>query len=614
MADNAATDSGFGSDATASDSGEAPIDGGLSDAGESDSGSVAPSSDASLDGGFEPDAEPLDLGSPDLGSDDAAEPDAAGVDAGTIDASSPDVGIDDAGPRLSALQIPEDRVPTWYPIPDSALDTSGWAVIDVTDHGADPADNSGNDAAAVRDAIAAAAPQTIIYFPPGTYNIGQGGFGVFRSDLVLRGAGAAQTILKITTARSGPYRPRCGRAMIMFCGDTAGGPSVTWTSGFARGDLELGVSNASSFSPGDWIFAEQENDPNVIENPQPNAGPVMNHIAKVTAKNGNTITIDRPLRYNFSSSGKTVAKMDPISRVGIEGMKMEYIGVSADVEYEVPIRFTNVVNGFILDSWMTDFWNVELSLERAARNLVRGNRFDRLLRSSPYNKAAVYIDRAAHDNVFENNASSEARVVFLLQLGASGNVIAYNHMSGGSCERHVFFHGGFAAENLIEGNDTDCRIDLDNYWGRQGPRNTLFRNRTRGAPDDTVHIRTHRDSGTRLVTSFLNVLLNATGRMHGAPGGIGDVDRGVVDMWIERNVVRGQLHLDSPEPSTTSIENHHGDVAPASWSSLSFPASLYLESRPSYWPTNKAWPAIGADVDDFSAGGTLEPLPAATLP
>ena len=72
--------------------------------------------------------------------------------------------------------------------------------------------------------------------------------------------------------------------------------------------------------------------------------------------------------------------------------------------------------------------------------------------------------------------------------------------------------------------------------------------------------------------------------------------------------VRPGWSWETPESTSVRIESiHEGDSAPASWSSVVFPDSLYLDSKPSWWPGGKAWPCIGADVDDHS---NLTKLPA----
>lgn len=75
-------------------------------------------------------------------------------------------------------------------------------TIDVADFGADPAPGSGDDAAAVRDAIATAEPGDEVFLPAGTYDLDTSVAAdptsniALRSGIHLRGAGAGETVLR----------------------------------------------------------------------------------------------------------------------------------------------------------------------------------------------------------------------------------------------------------------------------------------------------------------------------------------------------------------------------------------------------------------------------------
>src|SRR5690606_29966303 len=81
--------------------------------------------------------------------------------------------------------------------PEASRGTS----LDVTEFGADPAADSGDDAAAIRDAIAAADPGDEVVLPPGTYDLqsihpnDDSANLLLRSGVHLRGAGASKTVL-----------------------------------------------------------------------------------------------------------------------------------------------------------------------------------------------------------------------------------------------------------------------------------------------------------------------------------------------------------------------------------------------------------------------------------
>jgi hypothetical protein len=206
--------------------------------------------------------------------------------------------------------------------------------------------------------------------------------------------------------------------------------------------------------------------------------------------------------------------------------------------------------------------------------------------------------------------------------GASGNVYSYNYQIGVLMRKGIQFHGKYPHENLIEGNQTyNDILTMDNTWGQQGPRNTIFRNRV----TDSGTIKTGSDSVWPTGLDLNLILNSAYGYYCGCAacnytaGSGRDYDFQHTGLWAEYNFardttpdagvsVRGWV-METPEPTTVRIESdHEGNSAPGHWAGLNFPASLYLTEAPDWWPGGKAWPCIGADVDDH--GGTLTKLPA----
>lgn len=90
---------------------------------------------------------------------------------------------------------------TGAPVEVARPDPATGRSLDVTDFGADPAPGSGDDAAAVRDALAAARVGDEVVLPAGTYDLRSTDPGddtanvVLRSGVDLRGAGPGETVL-----------------------------------------------------------------------------------------------------------------------------------------------------------------------------------------------------------------------------------------------------------------------------------------------------------------------------------------------------------------------------------------------------------------------------------
>jgi hypothetical protein len=207
--------------------------------------------------------------------------------------------------------------------------------------------------------------------------------------------------------------------------------------------------------------------------------------------------------------------------------------------------------------------------------------------------------------------------------GANGNVFSHNYHAGDLCLAFVSVHGHYPHENLFEGNDSHCEMYMaDAFWGQQGPRNTAFRNRLRG----TASLKTDLVASTPppVIADSINALLNSAFSLHQSPnwdydgGRSADFDKRTTNLWAERNIARDTrtggytgygFVIVTPEPSTVLKDNVEAQAAPDSWKQLRFPASLYLTSRPDFWPADKPWPGIGADVDDFGSGNLVK-LPA----
>ncbi|MPV36054.1 right-handed parallel beta-helix repeat-containing protein [Georgenia subflava] len=105
--------------------------------------------------------------------------------------------------------------PVEVPVPEPATGES----LDVTDFGADPEPDSGDDAAAIRDAIAAAEEGDEVVLPAGTYDLrstdedDEDANIVLRSGVDLRGAGADETILRTSFDGEDDSRVVRGRAV-----------------------------------------------------------------------------------------------------------------------------------------------------------------------------------------------------------------------------------------------------------------------------------------------------------------------------------------------------------------------------------------------------------------
>lgn len=576
---------------------------------------------------------------------------------------------------LGDLQVPSSRIPDWHA--PAVADTSGWNVVDVSNStamnalpgGSCPAatpNDGGSDGPALQCALDRSAPRTVLQLRAGTYALAADQGLVFPNERVLRGQGQGATTISLSGRQ--PYRANTcvsGRSRVFFHGSRGG--STGWTSGYTRGSRWIGVASTSSFSAGDYVQLHMDNDPAVLENMIRSTDQVFEPIFRIESVNAanQTLLLDRPLRIDYTArGGRTVRKLSPARRAGLESLTLRPQGAVSSDDNKI-VCFKYAVESWVQDVEIDGFWEKAIDVDNSARNVIAHNHIHRTSDSNSSNNYAIQLtlnatDNLVHDNVFEKTDNGAVT----LQLGSHGNIVSYNYFF--DCvgwTRAVFFHGVYPGENLIEGNVSgNCYMDMDNYWGRQGPRNTFYRNRMTHNEFDpskaqrVFTIRTHNDDGSRIVAQQTNLLLNQAGAFHGGPrkynlGSNFGFDDGYQNgdspgLWAEGNVARDTrsvsqcVDVDVPwdccwgagqgscdfgflmTHAQTNCglgagncpgRNAEGTAAPSAWSGLTFPPSLVVDwndpaARPPGWCAESPWPAVGADVDVWPNG--LTPIPA----
>ncbi len=568
---------------------------------------------------------------------------------------------------VDASRVPDGYSASWY----DEIDTSTWGVIRVQANSC--ADGSSdNDNAPVQAAIDSAPARSIVLLEPNP----SGGNCVFnlssrlhirKSSIVLRGSGASQTTLKYHGADSSP-------SVLIGWNNFVPNrqPTRQWTSGYDKGSLAVTLDSTAGLAPGSFLLFTADYPASVGDTSGYPAWVFsgFNYLAEVTSVNGLRVTIDRPLPADYNTGNQRAHVWGTrLTNIGLEDFRL------VDHNPEVFPQNTALYMEGAVYSWVTGVTFADhnakfISLTFTYRNLIRGNIFQDLWlpRVRANNHSAIVVQQTS-GNVIENNAFLEGvpRGVTVQQT-ATRNVIAYNYMgdpgeltepaseiingevvygdTGSLCRdlrpggggRSIFHHGGYAHSTIVEGNDVFCKIEVDTYWGPQGPYITYFRNRLRSGddPHSMGALSTEEYGGTLGEQSFINYLGNTTQHMHTGWGNMA-VDRGDEATHSEYNVIRERCQIQQrdgnvdpqcadsmpddsyfgsgpvPETPTVWVNNHVGITSPSAWSSVDFPDSLIYDAAPSWWceesgPFN-AGVGIGAFGDDFS-GGELSMLPA----
>jgi hypothetical protein len=552
------------------------------------------------------------------------------------------------------LNVPDERLltptgdPLWFPPPEPA-DTSGWQVIQV--EGCDLGNSEADDGACVATAVTAAnagSAPTVVFFPGGVYNFKvDTTLHVTRSNVVLRCEDPWTTILRFEAEAWGcvPGTGYDAQAHICF---GVGGESapVAWTGGYQAGDRVLQVASTAGLAPGDWVIASmgEQGAMDACLDGALSQG-MMNsfnfdHVARLSAVNAanGTVTIDRPLRMDYTVDAdcgpRKLRRVNMIENVGIENCSIDNVD-DTKMEFRPGIEFDRVAKAWATGVAMENYHNVFVRSQGSRDVLVAHSHFVNLFAAGQFLTQGIDWSHATDgyviDNIFQN-----VRVASECQEGSEGIVYAYNYLVPGYVdrERSYFVHGKYCRETLAEGNDADAAIQADTFWGRNGPRNTLYRNRHR---NNTIGNNPHGfyfsfhgwyDAGVIAGEEFTVIGNSGNWFMNGPffptpptfNNTIHDYDVIVPRLWLERNLATNHFNLVAPRAETscgTELgegdclaggpgfvgDNQQGAAAPPAWSTFQLPPSLFLNEVPGWWCQEACRfdeKGIGALGDDFS--------------
>ena len=410
------------------------------------------------------------------------------------------MGVTDS---YAVYDVPPGRRITW----NAGLDPVGGIpnYTNVTCTGLDPtgvADNTSK----IQTCINSAASGTAVFIPAGTYKISAD--LNMKSNIALRGAKATA---------SGPFLPNADASMttlnmtggsrIMFPG---GSKSGNWnpgpmqgtpiTAGYTQGSTSLTLSDASIYNVGDWISVYQNTDSHDIsvselflgEDASSGDPHVFQQYSQVTAKNGNTLTINPPIYLvTTAPTGQSVRKQTfGVVMAGVENMRLNGSGTQS--------------YGIINITFSKNIWAKGVETYNSGNDgggsphiMIRFS-LQCEVRDGYYHYGAGYDGgmnygvqimnwNSAHK--VENNIVRQTRHSVLF-AGSSGSVALYNYtddswesVMGSPTVRNDAFlspeempnHGAHPHMNVYEGNYAS-NIYADFVHGSSG-YNVIFRNR-----------------------------------------------------------------------------------------------------------------------------------------
>ena len=365
-----------------------------------------------------------------------------------------------------------------------------------------------DDSAAIQTAINSCAAGSVVQLNPGTYTLHRssvvctgksddGSEGVYESGLcltdksiVLRGMGStpAQTTLNYGDGANiiSMGRTALSASSVKFinitAGSTQGSTQITLasTAGITVGTyLAITQLNPNDPADGALLVTTDGNDGNCTWCGHDIPTKVMDQVDRVTAISGATVTLERPLYYNYDTSPQAFV-LSMVENVGLENLRV--VGTKSsgatstfkninlescahcwvhDVESDMAVDYSHIT--------MSDVYGSEIS-----DNYVYAG-----FSNEPGETYSITPNYRVSETLIQNNIIRKARHSTPL-VGSSGNVFGYNYAVDSFMQDYpnslpeTQGHGAHPYMNLFEGN-VYPNVEFDFEHGSSGYQ-TVFRN------------------------------------------------------------------------------------------------------------------------------------------
>jgi hypothetical protein len=512
----------------------------------------------------------------------------------------------------------------------------------------------------INAAIASAAANTYVLIPAGTFNIAGGIVFGTQSNITLRGSGSNSTSLVWTS--SGGGGGNCGGHDICTNpseGNYAGGPSNTanWTAGYAQGTTSITLSSTSGLVVGNPIILDQidtQSDngalyvgceigsgtsggdssadcysgayPNGFERGGGSLSTIrgQQQIVTVTSISGNTVGISPGIyASNWASSHSPGAwwSSGPDKNDAVENISLDHTGGGDGIDFfNCQGCWVKGIRSIRQSNTGTAWGHVNLSI--CNQCTVRDSYFY----GYPSDTYGVAVGIGS-DDLIENNIFHYFVPTTLPNSDCEGCVWSYNFQPGAFSGSSTFLGNssemhGTTLYMLEEGNIGPGTYE-DSFHGTHD-LDTQFRNRWDGMEQNNGNIVDSNTTPYRLNPGarYQNAIGNILGTIgfhttYQATTTSGNPNVSIISCGLYQGFVTPGDTLSCPTSmfwgnwdSVTNAVRWNSSEVPTGLSSYSntvpsshtLPASFYYSSKPSWWPTGKAWPAIGPDVTGGNVG------------
>lgn len=331
---------------------------------------------------------------------------------------------------------------------------------------------SHDDTASVSEAIKNCPDYHTVLLGPGIFKVRGVRISIGRNNVAIRGSGMAATTIQSVDGNS-----------IVFSGvtdkwwdDNSYGAHVL--SGAAKGSNTLTLDNAVGIDPGTVVQIRTKNDYTLPTLSVTGYSYLRKQNAMVTAKSGNTITINPPLLANVDASYTYVETNYDFPTWYLRGLGLEDLTVDGSNLAQVGISFSGLYGSWIKNVAVKNVKNYAINV---ADSLFCEIRHSYIMASSLLgtNHAGLLMGGTTGCLV-EDNISFKNFPVIEINGSSVGNVFGYNYLSGNTADTN---HAPQNSYNLYEGNIADGLMS-DGYFGGED-HITVFRNWITGTVPDS---------------------------------------------------------------------------------------------------------------------------------
>ncbi len=380
--------------------------------------------------------------------------------------------------NLFGQVLPPDRSVDWTNAGLKDTTTANFTAVNLADFGVVGDGTTPNDSIVQVVIDSFGTSGLIMELPAGDYMFN---YTIrLNSNTVLRGQGAENTTILMNPIDSFSN----GISIRGFFIDSIQ-YYTPFTSSALKGASSIEVTNASSFTVGDWIHLRMSDTALVVNSW---AEGTVGQIVQITNIINNELQFDATLRIDFDiANDPYIRQLYQVENVGIECLKLERVWDSA------PYITRNINLYGAVNCWVSGIESENCTWAHFAisncSNLYIGNNYIHHGFSYGVNGRAygVMLYQTSNECLIENNIFEHLRHSILLQSGANGNVIAFNYsfdpywLATGpliptDAAGDMVLHGNYPFANLFEQNICQ-NIVIDNSHGANGPYNTFLRNR-----------------------------------------------------------------------------------------------------------------------------------------